>query len=347
MKKFFNLFILFVLSGFAAGGCSSDDVDENNSIFETQIETERNVFDKWLKNKFIDTYNIDYKYKLEDIEIDFTHNYVPALLENSMKLAKIVEHAWLEAYVEVAGVDFMKLNAPRILQVVGNPSWNSDGTITLGFAEGGLKISLFMANWLDETNIYKLNQYFFKTMHHEFSHILHQNRMYPMEFNLISAEDYRPSAWQNRHDMKEYAELGFITAYAGSMPREDIAELTCCYIIYTEDEWNRVLEAGGETGAAKINQKMDIVKTYMAETWNIDMDQLRDVVHRRMTEVGHLALVNPEWNYLLGNGAENVPEKDVVMHNLRENVSGYMEQVSDTPDCCHVHDANVLDLLNN
>jgi hypothetical protein len=45
----------------------------------------------------------------------------------------------------------------------------------LGTAEGGLKITLYNAESLKPADLDNLNEYFFKTMHNEFSHILHQN----------------------------------------------------------------------------------------------------------------------------------------------------------------------------
>ena len=86
----------------------------------------------------------------------------------------------------------MRKHAPAILHIVGSAAWNGDGTITLGTAEGGLKITLYMTNWLNPKDIANMNKWFFKTMHHEFTHILQQDINYPQEYNLISAEDYRP-----------------------------------------------------------------------------------------------------------------------------------------------------------
>ena len=132
-------------------------------------------------------------------------------------------------------------------------------------------------------------------MHHEFTHILQQDINYPQEYNLISAEDYRPSGWHNRHELADYASLGFITDYAGSMPVEDITEVTCCYVTFTDEEWNAVFEAAGEQGRAKLNQKVGIMKQYMLEVWKIDMDRLKAVVRRRMNEVIQMELLEPEW----------------------------------------------------
>jgi hypothetical protein len=40
-----------------------------------------------------------------------------------------------------------------------------------------------------------------------------------------------------------------------------------------------------ETGRALIEQKLDIVRAYMFDTWGIDMDELRDCILRRQANV--------------------------------------------------------------
>lgn len=55
--------------------------------FDTSSEV-KSEFDKWLNNNYVETYNIDYKYRLEDIESDFSKNLTPADLLQSMRLAK-------------------------------------------------------------------------------------------------------------------------------------------------------------------------------------------------------------------------------------------------------------------
>ncbi|WP_373802700.1 zinc-binding metallopeptidase, partial [Bacteroides heparinolyticus] len=252
-------------------------------------------FDHWLQKNYVDAYNIDFKYRMDDKETDFEKNLAPADLEQSMKLAKIIKHVWLESYVEVAGIDFMRKHAPAMLLVVGSAAWNEDGTITLGTAEGGLKITLNMVNWLDPANVEQMNEFFFKTMHHEFTHILQQDVNYPQEYNLISAADYNPSGWYNRRNPEQFAPLGFITPYAGSMPVEDITELTCCYITYTDEQWNEVYAAAGKEGRNKLDQKMTIMTKYMKDVWNIDMDELKKVVRRRMGEAKYMQLIEPSW----------------------------------------------------
>ena len=51
-----------------------------------------------------------------------------------------------------------------------------------------------------------------------------------------------------------------------------------------------MLTAAGKTGSAIISQKFDIVYNYMKNTWNIDLDDLRDSILRRQGEIDQLNL---------------------------------------------------------
>ena len=77
---------------------------------------------------------------MQDIETDKKYTLVPADSAKCAKLAIIVKHLWFDAYNEVAGIDFLKQNAPRVLTLVGSPAYNSEGTMVLGTAEGGYKL---------------------------------------------------------------------------------------------------------------------------------------------------------------------------------------------------------------
>lgn len=285
MKKWYIYPLFFLLAGLFTA-CQEDELSSKSVIDISDLK--RNDFDKWLLKNYVDAYNIDFKYRMEDIEADFTHNLVPADFDLSVKLAKVVKHAWLEAYDEVGGVDFTRRNAPKVIQVIGSASWNQ-GTYTLGTAEGGIKVTLYLGNWLDPTNAAKLNEYYFKVMHHEFAHILHQTKDYPQEYNLISAGNYAPSGWNNRK-LSEAAPLGFVTSYAGSEPREDIAEITATYLTYTDEQWDEVWKYAGDKGRAIIEQKISIMKKYMKDSWKIDMDKLREIIERRGNEIKDLDL---------------------------------------------------------
>ena len=75
----------------------------------------------------------------------------------------------MDAYVELAGIDFLRVYVPKTFHLIGSPAYESSGNMVLGTAEGGKKITLYNVNDLNvkKINIEKLNNYYFETMHHE------------------------------------------------------------------------------------------------------------------------------------------------------------------------------------
>lgn len=264
--------------------CSDDDLDKN-SIYDT-TSPERTVFDKWLLNNYTYPYNIDFKYKMADIETDQSYELTPASLEMSKKMAKLVKHLWLETYDEVAGQTFTKTYIPKTILLIGSGGYKSNGQVVLGTAEGGLKVTLYYINTLDDIMVSteSLNYFYFHTMHHEFAHILHQTKNYDPEFKQISASDYVGGDWSNDVFSNESLSLGFITPYSRESNDEDFVEIYSTYITHTQEWWDQQLVKAGDSGKAILDKKLDIVKDYMLSVWNIDMDILRDVVQRRTDE---------------------------------------------------------------
>lgn len=281
MKKYM-LMLGLAASLFGMTACSEDDLDPV-SIFQPE-ERPENDFDRWLKRNYVDTYNIRLIYRLEDMETDLEHTLAPADFVKSQKLAKIVKYAWLEAYDEVAGVHFTRAYVPKIIHMIGSAAYESNGTMILGTAEGGLKVTLYLVNNLKIDEAF-LNEYYFKTMHHEFTHILNQTKDYDTAtFDLISEGSYVSGDWYLTSEANALKQ-GFITPYASSQPGEDFAEMVAMYVTLTPETWAEKIKKAGSAGAAIINQKLDIVQKYMAESWNISLDELRDVVQRRMGDI--------------------------------------------------------------
>jgi len=53
-----------------------------------------------------------------------------------------------------------------------------------------------------------------------------------------------------------------------------------------------MLNGAGTAGAEIIKQKFEVVYNYMKDSWNIDLNQLRDIVQRRSSEIDKLDLEN-------------------------------------------------------
>lgn len=303
--KIIKLLILMV-SVVMFAGCS-DDEPNSKSIFDTE-PIAQNEFDKWLKTNFVDTYNIRFNYRYSDKESNTSYNLAPADLEKSEALAIMMKHVWLDAYKEVMGEEFVKTYAPRVMQLFGSAAYNSGGSIVMGTAEGGLKVTLYNVNVIDiddpfidieqpfvdkTAGTYDLNYWFFHTMNHEFCHILTQKKNYSTDFQTISAANYKSADWINLKDSDAPA-LGFVSGYASGEYNEDFAEIFAQYVTHSEAAWQTILEAGvkGEntSGRDAILSKLNILRDYFSNTWNLDIDKLRDVIVRRSLEVKTLDL---------------------------------------------------------
>lgn len=277
---------------FACGmsSCSEDELDER-SIFSAEAP-QRNEFDKWLLNNYVYPYNIDFKYRMEDKESDHDYNLTPAQFDKSIAMAKLVKFLWIDSYTEIMGDrEFICKYGPKMIHLIGSPAYD-EGQITLGTAEGGLKVTLYNINAFDPSNpdIEFLNYWYFKTMHHEFAHILHQTIEFPREFYEISTGNYTGAGWVNISDT-EALQRGFITNYASTEVHEDFVEIIANYITHDAAWWEAQRKVAG-SAAAYIDAKLDIATTYMKETWNIDLQQLREIVQRRSSQAASLDLIN-------------------------------------------------------
>ncbi len=243
--------------------CSEDSLDEK-SIFPDPTTSNSTAFDKWLEVNYQQPYNIQLKYRFEFKESDETKNLAPARYDKSVALAKLTKYLWLESYEELKGRDFIRQYCPKILHFIGSYGYNSGGSVTLGVAEGGMKISLYNVNNIDYNNpdIEFLNYWFFKTMHHEFAHILHQTKPYPTDFNEVSAANYQSESWVNLEE-NQWLALGFITDYASRETQEDFVEIIANYITHDQEWWDEQLDLAVKyTYKGKTSAGADIEKSF-------------------------------------------------------------------------------------
>ena len=290
MKKLY-LFALAAILSLGLASCSNDD-PKGDTIFPTTSPV-RDHFDKWLLANYTYPYNVDFKYKMEDIYTDMKYHLIPADSAKSTKLAIIAKFLWFDAYAECVGADFVKANVPRIIHLIGSPAYNSgQGTMVLGTAEGGLVINLYMVNRLTDqmlTDYATVNELYFHTMHHEFTHILNQKKPYDENFQHITESGYVSGDWYMKSNSTAH-QAGFVTPYAMSEPIEDFAEMLSVYVTTAPNDWQAIMNDAGTSGAPLIQAKLDIIKSYMKDSWNLNIDQLRDIVMRRASELYQLNL---------------------------------------------------------
>ena len=266
MKKYFIYACLLLVAGCFVSCNNDEDIDTKNSIFGS---TEEGVtgFDEWLLSNYIYPYN-----------------------DRSVALMKIVKHVWMEAYDEIWGIDMTRTYVPKLIQLIGNVAYTESGMI-LGQAEGGLKVTLFRVNEINVGSISaaQLNEFYFKTMHHEFTHILNQKKAYDPAYDRISESDYVGSSWYQVR-LNDALAKGCISPYAMDRATEDFAEMMSIYVTNTAAAWESRLATAGATGRPILEKKFEIVYNYMLDSWGVDLDKLREIVQRRQNEISKLDL---------------------------------------------------------
>ncbi len=285
MKKYLLYALLAVSTGTALVSCSEDDLNAESVI--TIDKKQVNEFDKWLTANFVNPYNLEFKYRYEYKETDANYYTIPAELNQAIEMAHLVKYLCLESYDEVAGIDFTRNYFPKMIFTIGEWEYRNNGTIILGTAESGKKILLTGVNYLDtyKSSPAALNHYYFKTIHHEFTHILNQTKEYSAEFKLITGNSYVADSWSKEPFNVGYLERGFISAYAQHSDTEDFAEMMSLYVTNSKELWDEWMAEAGENGAPLLQAKLDIVKRYMKDSWGIDMDKLRDTILRRQADL--------------------------------------------------------------
>jgi substrate import-associated zinc metallohydrolase lipoprotein len=290
IKGFYRIFALIAIFGFFS--CGEDTISDAGIEIPQGPQTD---LDLWIDHTFRVPYNIDVQYKWNVSEIDPSHVIVPPREETVQPFLKIVLKIWLTPYNRVAanGAEFMKDYSCRQMILIGSGSYNQ-GSVTLGNATNGYRITLFTVNQFDFSK--KISQAvllrFFRTMHHEFGHILNQRKPYDPNFQNITGN--YSADWTALSDTQA-RELGYISAYSRSADMEDFVEIFSFYITNTEPEWQNLINSiKSEQGREYIRLKVQSVSSYMKNAYGIDILKLREEITSAVSEVaeGNLEIEN-------------------------------------------------------
>lgn len=293
--KLSGIIFLLVVTSYLFTACESEP-----GLSESQIDTSTpilNELDIWLRENFVNPYNIDiqYKWDINDTDVDrFLH---PPFESNVKPLAEILQSVWIEPYNTVGGDDFVKTIAPREFIFSGGFNFNPGGnTITLGIAESGARITLFNIDLLDfddilyEEDVANDFDVVFaitgplRTIHHEYGHILNQIEPYDPIFNIVNPADYT-SSWADRSN-EEARELGYISNYASSAPEEDFVEMMAYMLIRSSDKWDELVDGiSSEQARQDIRRKEQLIVEYFQEKFNIDFYELRELTYAALLEI--------------------------------------------------------------
>lgn len=297
-------FIIVLLSVLLFTGCYDDNVDRENSIFDVETLSPKNEFDEWLYDNLTVPYNIEFAYKFDYMDSDFNYDLTPARFDIATQFTQIIKYCWFECYDEVAGMDFTRETCPKQIYLIGSSGIDMvAGTELLGTASGGLRVVLYKLNEISDFK-YESTISYMHIMHHEFSHILDQKKMLDPAFGEISAKYYLGDMWVNHEEVLEggdFYKVGFVSNYSLDSPEEDYAEVYSRYLTSTDAVWNKILndatvfdDTGKPTdtyGRDTILKKLQFIREYLAEEWEIDIDELRESVQRRSKKAESLELL--------------------------------------------------------
>lgn len=234
--------------------------------------------DEWLYEHVTLPYNIRVQWRWDRSETDLDRNITPIREDKVIPVADMLLKYYLEPYAAEAGQDFIKRYPPKLYMLIGSASYNTNGTRRLGSADAGRKVALYALNEVDFGEYNARMERVLKTVHHEFAHILDQNRRVSPEYGLISEQShYVEDLWNSTYSDEGTLHLdrGFITPYAGNKPSEDFVEVVATLLAYGQHWFNNEVLRASAAGQDMLRQKEGLVVDYFKASWGIDFRSLQ------------------------------------------------------------------------
>lgn len=292
MKKLIwqHIPVYFLLGVLVFSSCRKEDAVDISHLPNLGGDTwSQTTIDKWVYDSLTVPFNIEVKYKFDEFEQSLTRDLTPPKEERVVPVLRILQKVWMDPYMKDAGDAFFKSLVPKQIVLVGSASYNSDGTITIGEAEGGKKVLLFEINDLDFNKRDQIIR-MMHTVEHEFAHILHQNKLYDPAFKKICPGGDYTANWFNVSAADAHA-LGFVTPYASSGYDDDFVETISTLLVEGQAYFDNLVGQQGPDGQQKLRAKEDMVVEYFKSKWNIDFRQLQRSVYMALDELVPLPFV--------------------------------------------------------
>ena len=273
LKNIFNISVcgLLLVSTWSCNKSDKLDVDMSQYIIDNPTE---NDLDKWITSNLTDPYNIQLQYRFERSLMEVAKDVSPVKLDKVKPTAEALINIFLKTYEKVGGTAFIKTYTPKQFVLYGSPAYNSNGSVTLGTADGGRRVVLYELNDLNFTDPAQVSRKM-RTIHHEFTHILNQTISIPPDFEAITKSDYYAD-WTNTTNTEDTAKkLGYVSRYARSAYTEDFAEMVAHLLIEGQLWFDTYAKGAGTAGQQKLKKKEAIVVDYFRQYFNINFRQLQ------------------------------------------------------------------------
>lgn len=256
MKRFIlkSIAVGVLLGGVGAlvSSCSKQGEipDVDYSRYARTLGSAETPTDVWVRDNLQQPYNIEVIWRYNDIETDMGYNVIPPLESNVRPFLEVFRDVFVKSYIDIYRgnpvykhpEDFIRTYIPKQIELLGDYEYQGNGNIRLGVAEGGRKIVLSGINYWEDPAILER---FMRTIFHEFSHILHQNKLFDISFEQVTKEGYT-AQWFNPQDnaalrISQSREQGFVSDYARKDRNEDFVETIAYYLILSPEDWERLL----------------------------------------------------------------------------------------------------------
>lgn len=280
--------IFIALGSMTATSCYKDESLESPVKQQTPSEDPIDIF---IQTNFVDAYGVAVRYKFVDRYVDPSKRVTPPLREVVEPTLDFLTEFWIDPYIGVQnGRRFFENHVPAEVVLIGSLMYNDDGTVTLGTADAGARITLTDVNSIDlsdqEWLYLQLN-----VIYHEFAHIIHQRYNIPTNWQQISPEGYTSvGSWYTLTD-EEALQRGFVTPYATSNFNEDFAETVAYITFYPEfyeryitDEENCTTDdcIARNEGRALLRRKYVSVLTHYEQVTGVDLLDVRAIVQDKL-----------------------------------------------------------------
>ena len=264
--KIFKTYKTVVIAGvLLLASCAQEDQPKESQLdFSVPVKTD---LDKWIGTNFLDPYNIAVYYEWNQNLVDNNKYLFPPLVSKVQPAMEVV-----------------KKIAPREFVLVGGVNLNTNGTVTLGLAEAGQRVSLFQIDNLNKKSRASVTQ-FIHTIQHEYVHILNQTKPFDEQAWAKLTPSGYTSTWYNEATATSRS-LGFITSYARLNIYEDFAETAATILTSSKAEYDAILAGVTDaTAKANIKAKEAIVVKYYKDAYNVDFYALRDEAQKNTDAV--------------------------------------------------------------
>ena len=288
----FRLLIVSYIVFLIAGCYPEESVNVDKKVNNVQLSD----LDLYIQKQFTDAYGIAIRYKYDNNLVQPNQRVTPPKLSVVRPMLDFIEDFWINPYfdptVDNGGV-FFEEHVPAEIVMLGGLIYNSDGTVTLGLAEAGARITFTNVNAIDiKDDAWRDIQ--LNTVYHEFAHTVHQLYKLPNAFESISPAGYTgPGSWFTLSD-DAALQSGFVSPYATSNPNEDFAE-TVSHFLYLKEFNERFMVdedscidldcASRNAGRESIRSKVAAIKEHYLKVTGVDLEDLRTVIQDKINNL--------------------------------------------------------------